>query len=227
MELGWQYQTGISATFQATPIVHKGVMYVSLPFNHVIALDGKTGKELWRYEHDRNPNWKMCCGPTNRGVAVHGEQIFFGTVDARLISLDIKTGEKIWDINVVENVVETESLNSLNELDPNRDKIISGGTGVGISMAPVVYKNKVIIGITGVGYGLHIEEQGSNSPLGAVVGVAGRFGRPGFLAAYDIHSGSKYGNLIQFPSKDGRASLQIILVMAKCLIVIPILKKKH
>ena len=94
LELGWQYQTGISATFQATPIVHKGVMYVSLPFNHVIALDGKTGKELWRYEHDRNPNWRMCCGPTNRGVAVHGDQIFFGTVDARLISLNIKTGEK-------------------------------------------------------------------------------------------------------------------------------------
>ena len=65
-------------------------MYVSLPFNNVIALDAKKGEELWRYEHDRNPNWKMCCGPTNRGLAIHQEQIFFGTVDARLISLDIK-----------------------------------------------------------------------------------------------------------------------------------------
>jgi glucose dehydrogenase len=176
-------------------------MYVSLPFNHVSALDGKTGKELWRYEHDRNPNWKMCCGPTNRGVAVYGDQIFFGTVDARLISLDIKTGEKIWDINVVEKVVETESLSSLNELDPNRDKTISGGTGVGISMAPVVYKNKVIIGITGVGYGLHIEEQGNDSPLGAVVGVAGRFGRPGFLAAYDIHSGRQLWQFDTIPEQ--------------------------
>ena len=201
LELGWQYQTGVSATFQATPIVHKGIMYVSLPFNHVIALDGKTGKELWRYEHDRNLNWKMCCGPTNRGVAIHEEQIFFGTVDARLISLDIKTGEKIWDINVVENLVETESLSSLNELDPNRDKIISGGTGIGISMAPVVYKNKVIIGITGVGYGLHVEEEGSNSPLGAVVGVAGRFGRPGFLAAYDIHSGRQIWQFDTIPEQ--------------------------
>ena len=201
LELAWQHQTGISATFQATPIVHKGIMYVSLPFNHVIALDGKTGKELWRYEHDRNPNWKMCCGPTNRGVAIHEEQIFFGTVDARLISLNIKTGEKVWDINVVENIVETEALSSLGELDPNRDKTISGGTGVGISMAPVVYKNKVIIGITGVGYGLHIEEEGKNSPLGAVVGVAGRFGRPGFLAAYDIYSGKQIWQFDTIPEK--------------------------
>ena len=201
LELAWQHQTGISATFQATPIVHKGIMYVSLPFNHVIALDGKTGKELWRYEHDRNPNWKMCCGPTNRGVAIYEEQIFFGTVDARLISLNIKTGEKVWDINVVENIVETEALSSLGELDPNRDKTISGGTGVGISMAPVVYKNKVIIGITGVGYGLHIEEEGKNSPLGAVVGVAGRFGRPGFLAAYDIYSGKQIWQFDTIPEK--------------------------
>jgi len=52
LELGWQYQTGISATFQATPIVYKGIMYVSLPFNHVIALDGKTGKELWKQVGD-------------------------------------------------------------------------------------------------------------------------------------------------------------------------------
>tara|TARA_B100000482_G_scaffold192183_1_gene179345 strand:- start:25293 stop:27035 length:1743 start_codon:yes stop_codon:yes gene_type:complete len=202
LELAWQYQTGIRATFQATPLVYKGIMYVSLPFNNVIALDGKTGEELWRYEHDRNPNWKMCCGPTNRGVAIHGEQIFFGTIDARLISLDIKTGEKIWDINVVENIVKTESLTALDELDPNRTKNMSGGTGVGISMAPVVYKNKVIIGITGVGYGLHIEEEGEDAPLGAVVGVAGRFGRPGFLAAYDIHSGKQIWQFDTIPAKE-------------------------
>ena len=201
LELAWQYQTGISATFQATPIVHKGVMYVSLPYNHVIAMDGKTGKELWRYEHDRNPNWKLCCGPTNRGVAVHENQIFFGTVDARLISLDIKTGKKIWDINVVENMVATESLSSLDELDRNRDKIMGGGTGVGISMAPVIYKNKVIIGITGVGYGLHIEGHGKDSPLGAVVGVSGRFGRPGFLAAYDIYSGKQIWQFDTIPEQ--------------------------
>ena len=62
-------------------------------------------------------------------------------------------GEKLWDINVVNNVVQTETITALNNEDPNQKRKVSGGTGVGISMAPVVYENKVIIGITGVGYG--------------------------------------------------------------------------
>lgn len=189
--LAWQFQTGVKATFQATPIVHKGIMYVSLPFNSVVALDAVTGKEIWRYIHELNPNWKICCGPSNRGVAINGNQIFFGTVDARLISLNIKTGEKIWDVNVVKNTVQTESINDLDQSDSNSEKKISGGTGVGISMAPIVYKGKVIIGITGVGYGLHVGEEDDDTPLGAVVGVSGNYGRSGFLAAYDIHSGQK------------------------------------
>lgn len=189
--LAWQFQTGVKATFQATPIVHKGIMYVSLPFNSVVALDAVTGKEIWRYIHELNPNWKICCGPSNRGVAINGNQIFFGTIDARLISLNIKTGEKIWDVNVVKNTVQTESINDLDQSDSNSEKKISGGTGVGISMAPIVYKGKVIIGITGVGYGLHVGEEDDDTPLGAVVGVSGNYGRSGFLAAYDIHSGQK------------------------------------
>ncbi|MEN9018334.1 MAG: PQQ-binding-like beta-propeller repeat protein, partial [Hellea sp.] len=117
--LAWQFQTGVKATFQATPIVHKGIMYVSLPFNSVVALDAVTGKEIWRYIHELNPNWKICCGPSNRGVAINGNQIFFGTIDARLISLNIKTGEKIWDVNVVKNTVQTESINDLDQSDSN------------------------------------------------------------------------------------------------------------
>ena len=58
-------------------------------------------------------------------------------------------------------------------------------------MAPVIYQNKVIIGITGVGYGLHIKSTKKDRPLGSVIGVAGKFGRPGFLAAYDIYSGKQ------------------------------------
>jgi len=201
LKLDWQYQTGIKATFQATPIVYQGVMYISLPYNHVLAINAKTGKEIWRYEHERNPEWKMCCGPSNRGLALHGEQLFMGTVDARLISLNIKTGKKIWDIDVVSNLVTTESISSLNDIDPNRKKIVSGGTGVGISMAPVIYQNKVIIGITGVGYGLHIENTKKEAPLGSVVGVAGSFGRPGFLAAYDIYSGKQIWQFDTIPEK--------------------------
>ena len=201
LKLAWQHQTGIKATFQSTPIVHQGVMYVSLPFNHVIAMNAKTGKVLWRYEHNRNRDWKMCCGPSNRGLAIHNGQLFMGTVDARLISLDSKTGEKLWDINVVNNVVQTETITALNNEDPNQKRKVSGGTGVGISMAPVVYENKVIIGITGVGYGLHLDDAGKDGPLASVVGVAGRFGRPGFLAAYDIYSGKKIWQFDTIPEE--------------------------
>jgi len=176
----WQYKSGVKAAFQATPIVVDGVMYVSLPFNHVVALDGKTGKELWRYKHDRRADWNMCCGPANRGVAVGYGKVFIGTVDARLIALDAKTGQKLWDINAVDAAVITEGQESLNKNDPNKTAKTTGGTGVGMAMAPVVYKGKVIIGITGVGYGLHIDNPREDAPLGAVIGVTGRYGRPGF-----------------------------------------------
>jgi glucose dehydrogenase len=65
----WVYRSGVKNSFQATPIVVDGIMYLSLPFNHVVALDARTGRELWRYTHKRRTE-KMCCGPANRGVAV-------------------------------------------------------------------------------------------------------------------------------------------------------------
>ena len=181
--LAWQVNTGVKATFQATPIVVQGVMYVSLPYNHVLAVDAKTGQQLWRYNHQRKADWPMCCGPANRGVAVADGKVFMGTVDARLIALDARTGEKVWDIDVADNPVNTEHQDALNSNDPNKSRKVTGGTGVGIAMAPVVFQNKVIIGITGVGYGLHIDNPRSDAPLGAVIGVTGRYGRPGFLAA--------------------------------------------
>ncbi|HEY0561931.1 MAG TPA: PQQ-binding-like beta-propeller repeat protein [Methylophilus sp.] len=197
----WRANTGVVATFQATPIVQSGIMYLSLPYNHVVALDAKTGQELWRYQHDRRKEWQMCCGPANRGVAVADGKVFVGTVDARLIALDAKTGQKVWDIDVVERDILTEGQDSLNKNDPNSARKVTGGTGVGLAMAPVVYKGKVIIGITGVGYGLHIDNPRSDAPLGAVIGVTGRFGRPGFLAAYDVNSGKRIWQFDTIPDK--------------------------
>lgn len=187
----WVYKSGVVGSFQTTPIVQNGIMYLSLPFNHVVALDAKTGKELWRYQHERRKDWKMCCGPANRGVAVSDGKVFIGTVDARLIALNAQTGAKMWDIDVVENAVQTEGQGELNQNDPNASKKVTGGTGIGIAMAPIVYKGKVIVGITGVGYGLHIDNPSTDAPLGAVIGVAGRFGRPGFLAAYNVNDGKR------------------------------------
>jgi PQQ-dependent dehydrogenase (methanol/ethanol family) len=199
LALAWQYNSGVQATFQATPIVVGGVMYLSLPFNHVVALDAKSGRELWRYKHQRRSDWKLCCGPANRGVAVSGGKVFIGTVDARLIALDAKSGKVLWDINVVESNVKTETQDTLNTSDPNSTAKVTGGTGIGMAMAPVVYQGKVIIGVTGVGYGLHIDNPTSDAPLGAVIGVSGRYGRPGFLAAYDVNSGNKIWQFDSIP----------------------------
>jgi glucose dehydrogenase len=187
----WTFKSGVSSTFQTTPIVADGVMYLSLPFNHVVALDAKTGKELWRYQHKRRTE-KMCCGPANRGVAVAYGKLFIGTVDARLIALDQNSGKPVWDISLVEDLDgATEKTDQLGADDPLRNSRVSGSTGVGANMAPLVYKGRVIIGITGVGYGLHLESERAGAPLGAVVGIAGQSQRAGFYAAFDANTGKK------------------------------------
>ena len=201
LKLAWQVKSGVIASFQATPVVKAGVMYVALPYNHVLALDAKTGKQLWRYEHVRRANWKMCCGPANRGVALSEGKVFIGTVDARLIALDAKTGLKIWDVDVADDTALTENTDSLSKADAKSGKNAYGATGVGIAMAPVVFNGKVIVGITGVGYGLHLDAPTQSAPLGAVVGVDGRYGRPGFLAAYDINNGKRIWQFDTIPSQ--------------------------
>ncbi|HZP93383.1 MAG TPA: PQQ-binding-like beta-propeller repeat protein [Burkholderiales bacterium] len=187
----WIYQSGVAATFQATPIVADGVMYVSLPFNHVVAIEAASGRELWRYEHKRRMQ-KMCCGPANRGVAVAYGKVFMGTVDARLVALDAKTGKTVWDVPLVEDTdAVTERTEQLAADDPLRKQRVTGSTGVGANMAPVVYKGKVIIGITGVGYGLHLDSDRPGAPVGAVVGIAGQSQRAGFYAAFDAANGRR------------------------------------
>jgi PQQ-dependent dehydrogenase (methanol/ethanol family) len=143
----------------------------------------------------------MCCGPANRGVAVSDGKVFIGTVDARLIALNAKTGAKIWDINVADDTAQTEKMSSLSKADSKSQKDSYGGTGIGINMAPVVYGGKVIVGVTGVGYGLHVDTPRIDAPLGAVIGVSGLYGRPGFLAAFDVNSGNRVWQFDTIPSQ--------------------------
>jgi alcohol dehydrogenase (cytochrome c) len=187
----WIYQHGASATFQTTPLIADGRMYVSAPGSHVIALDAKTGREIWRYDHKSKAK-KLCCGPANRGVALGYGKVFVATVDARLIALDAATGGVVWDIPLAESDGgPTEDQQAINADDPSLKAKMTGSTGIGAAAAPLVYDGKVVIGVTGVGYGLHLEADRPGAPLGAVVGVAGRYGRPGFIAAYDANDGKK------------------------------------
>jgi PQQ-dependent dehydrogenase (methanol/ethanol family) len=178
----WTYHSGVPATFQTTPIVVDTVMFVSLPFSSVAALDARSGHELWRYTHESRAT-KLCCGPANRGVAVAGGMVYVGTVDGRLLALDARTGAKIWDVTVAEYQGSTEVTSQLRADDPLSQVGATGSTGVGIGAAPLVYDGKVFVGIAGVGYGLH-PDQGL-----AVVGVSGQYGRPGQMAAFDAKTG--------------------------------------
>lgn len=186
----WIYQTGTAATFQTTPLVADGVMYLSAPFSHVMAVDAATGAELWRYDHKSTAK-KLCCGPANRGVALGYGKVYVATVDARLIALDQKTGKVLWDIAIVSpDGGPTEDAANLAQ-DALKNQNVTGSTGVGAVAAPLVANGLVITGITGVGYGLHLDSNRPGAPLSAVVGFSGRFGRPGFLAAYDAATGKK------------------------------------
>ena len=180
----WTWHSGVTATFQATPIVAGGVMFVSLPYSGVAALDAATGRERWRYRHASRSE-KLCCGPANRGVAVADGLVYVGTVDGRLIALDAASGAVRWDVTVAEYAGTTEASSQLRADDPLGQVGATGSTGVGISAAPLVHDGRVFVGIAGVGYGLH-PDQGL-----AVVGVSGQYGRPGLMAAFDAKTGAR------------------------------------
>ena len=131
LSLAWVFQTGIPYQFQAAPIVADGVIYVSAAYNHVYALDAKTGELLWKYDHQMPSDARICCGPGNRGVAIADDKIYMGTLDARLVALDRKTGQVVWNVEI--------------------EKYNLGYSGTG---APLVIRDLVIVGIAGGDYGV-------------------------------------------------------------------------
>ncbi len=95
-------RTARIAAFEATPLLAEGLLYVITPFNQVIALDPETGTERWRYDPKLadNPNYSEA---TARGVAVSAGILYFGTLDARLIALNARTGRLVWQTNAGPN----------------------------------------------------------------------------------------------------------------------------
>ncbi len=127
----WIFQTEVVDTLETSPIVVNGVMYVTTAFNHVYALDARTGRQIWHHKHKMGPVTTYCCGPNNRGVAVAGDRVFMGTLDAKLVALDAKTGTQLWETQVAEAEL-----------------------GYSETMAPTVVENMVIIGTNGGEYGI-------------------------------------------------------------------------
>ena len=91
--VAWIFQTDVHESMETSPIIVNGVMYVTTSFNHVYALDAKTGEQIWHYKHNMGPITTYCCGPNNRGVAVYGDRVYLATLDAKLVALDAKTGK--------------------------------------------------------------------------------------------------------------------------------------
>jgi quinohemoprotein ethanol dehydrogenase len=98
--LEWFVDLPTNQNVETTPLVIDGVMYLTLPWSKVMALDGKTGAELWQYDPHVAGDWNInvCCGLDNRGAAAWNGKIIFGTLDGRLIALDAATGEEVWSV---------------------------------------------------------------------------------------------------------------------------------
>jgi len=105
--LAWSYQLWTTRGASATPLVVDGVMYLTSAWSLVYALDARTGEELWVFDPavDRRVGAKACCDVINRGVAVYQGRVFVGAIDGRLIALDARTGEKVWETLTVDSTL--------------------------------------------------------------------------------------------------------------------------
>ena len=147
----WTFQTGVTTgfrtQFEATPIVIDGVIYQTGPVNHAWAIDAKTGRQIWRYQRLLPPvdTLKVCCGLVNRGFAVYGNRLFMTTLDAHVVALDLKTGKELWNAQMGDYKA-----------------------GHAATVAPLIVKDKVVVGIAGGEYAIR-----------------------GFLDAYDAQTGQR------------------------------------
>ena len=153
LELKWVLQNQVFGAWQSNPLVVDGVMYLTQRPNDVMAVDAKTGSMYWLYRHTPSPDAKVCCGANNRGLAMLGDTLFMGTLDAHLVAIDRVTGKALWNIAVAD-VKQAYS----------------------ITMAPLVIKDKVLVGVGGGEYGIR-----------------------GFVAAYDAKTGKEAWKFYTIP----------------------------
>jgi len=153
LELKWVFQAQSLESFETTPLVVDGVMYLTEAPDTAVALDAGTGRVYWRYQHNPDAAARPCCGRVNRGLAILGDRVFMATIDAKLIALDVKTGQPAWQVDVAD-----------------------ASKGYAMTLAPLVIKNKVIVGVAG-----------------------GEYGVRGFIAAYDAATGDEAWRFYTIP----------------------------
>jgi alcohol dehydrogenase (cytochrome c) len=141
----WAFQTDTLGKFEATPLVVDGIIYITGPLDTGWALDARTGRQLWRYRRELPSGLVACCGLVNRGYGVLGDRLFKTTLDAHVMAISMKSGAMIWD-TVMENY----------------------RNGYSATAAPLVVKDKVIVGMAGAEFGVR-----------------------GFVDAYDAQTGKR------------------------------------
>jgi alcohol dehydrogenase (cytochrome c) len=127
MSFGGEKQRGQ----QAQPLIKDGVMYVTASYSRVFAVDARTGKELWQYDARLPDDIRPCCDVINRGVALYGDLVIFGTLDAKLVALNKDTGKVVW-----------------------RKSVADHKAGYSITAAPLVVNGKLITGVSGGEFGV-------------------------------------------------------------------------
>src|SRR5688500_14714731 len=154
LELAWILPNQVFGAWQSSPIVVDGIMYVTQRPNDVLAVDAKTGRVFWLYHYTNATNQRVCCGANNRGVAILGDTVFMGTLDAHLVAIDARNGKALWNVAVGDSA-----------------------QAYSITLAPLVVKDKGIVGVGGAEYGIR-----------------------GFIAAYDPRTGKELRKFHTIPS---------------------------
>jgi alcohol dehydrogenase (cytochrome c) len=127
MSFGGEKQRGQ----QSQPLVHNGKMFVTASYSRIYALDAKTGQKLWKYEHRLPEGIMPCCDVINRGAALYGNLVFFGTLDAQIVALDQTTGKVVW-----------------------REKIDDYSAGYSYTAAPLIADGLLLTGLSGGEFGV-------------------------------------------------------------------------
>ncbi|WP_439121423.1 PQQ-dependent methanol/ethanol family dehydrogenase [Marivita sp.] len=131
---------------ETQPLVYDGVMYITGSYSRLYAVDVNTGEELWQYDARLPEGILPCCDVINRGAALAGDKVIFGTLDARIVALDAKTGDVVW-----------------------RDQINDYKAGYSYTAAPLVVGDLVITGNSGGEFGIVGTVQARNVENGDLV----------------------------------------------------------
>jgi alcohol dehydrogenase (cytochrome c) len=127
----WSFSFGVLDAQNTTPLVKDGTIYVTAAHSNIYAVDARTGRMLWRYQHPvaDGVGKVLCCDAGNRGAALYRDKVYFATLDAHVVALEAATGKVVWDTTLAD-----------------------WSKAYTMTVAPLVVKGKVVVGMSGAEY---------------------------------------------------------------------------